>query len=98
MTEPQFKTIDGHKIDLPDGRSVWAGEHDDSWYLQFEDGNGNSRKLRISYEAAAALVQLLTTKPDEVLRFVVKIKKPGEQFEWQQIIHPELPPAAESQP
>lgn len=79
-----LKTIDGHQIELSEGRKVFAGEHDDSWYIQFISAEGAIRRIRISLEAADALVKLLTT-PQEIYRFVLDIKDGSHKetkWEW----------------
>jgi hypothetical protein len=92
MTEE--RTIDGHQIELSEGRKVWAGEVDDSWYIKFDDGKGNERSIRISYEAAGALMKLLTYSPHTLLRYVLKIQA-GEVSSWEQW-EPELETAVTS--
>lgn len=84
MTEmKKAVTIHGHQIELPEGRKVWAGEHDDSWYIQFVSKEGDVRKLRISYEAADALVKLITAKPETILRYVLTFMD-GHEMKWEQ--------------
>ena len=74
MTDtPKTIEIDGHRVELPEGRSVWAGKHDDSWFIQFTSSSGELRKLRLSYQAADALVELLREHNDVkmVYRYVL---------------------------
>lgn len=82
MTEPI--TISGHQIKLSEGREVWAGDHDNSWYIRFLSAEGAETKVRISYEAADALIKLLTQSPQQVWRYILKIEKDGKT-EWAEV-------------
>ena len=80
--EPKIHTINGHQIELPEGRKVWVGERDDSFYIQFISKEGDIRRLRISHEAADALVKLLTA-PQEIYRFILRLKDETKMtWEW----------------
>lgn len=91
--QPDTRTIHGHQIELSEGRKVWAGDNDDSWYIRFDDGNGGERRLRISYEAADALVKLIS-KPETILRYVLTVD--GEETKWEKF-EPELVGASSPQ-
>ena len=56
MTGPELATreIHGHQIHLSEGRIVWAGKHDDSWYVSFNNGKGDLHKFRISLHLTPA--------------------------------------------
>lgn len=81
MTEDAPKTFTLHArfVDLDGGRRVEAGQHDDSWYIKFHNGQGGVHTLRLSNEAATALVQILTEPLEEIARWTLRLK--GETWE-----------------
>lgn len=69
-------------IELDGGRKVEAGRHDESWYIKFHNGEGGVHSVRISYDAANALMQLLTEPGPDIEAWTVEFKPAS----WQQIV------------
>lgn len=97
--EAGTRTIEGHQIELSGGRLVWAGEYDDSWYIRFNDGAGNERGLRLSYEATNALMSLVAGKArreatQEIYRYVISVADTIDQMKWE-VVHPQSPQGSE---
>lgn len=64
-------TIHGHECTLSDGRSVWAGQYENSWYVKFVGPAGETR-LRLSFEGAIALVSLLDRRETKMLSLLTE--------------------------
>lgn len=93
--------VDGMKIDLPNGRYVWTGERDNSFYIEFCNSEGVKSRIRLSPEAAEALRYLLG-KPEategSIRTFLVHMTKAvteaREQMVWKEVKIDTLPNVA----
>jgi len=70
--------LPGHGIELPGGRSVWAGYHEDSssWYIHFTNNNNPEplTAIRLHADAAEALVRLLDNNAyDAIHRWILEV-------------------------
>jgi hypothetical protein len=70
--------IPGFKVDLDADRHVWVGHKDPDFFLWFKNGEVDTR-LRLSEEAASALIQLLSgffiTDHGEAVKWLVTLSE-----------------------
>lgn len=80
--------IDGHQIELSEGRSVFYAEHEGVHYFKFKNSEGTETKFKLSGDATEALINLLTA-PKELSRWVLRLRdKAGS---WEQVVDGALP-------
>lgn len=92
------RTIEGHMIELSDGRHVWVGKDEDRFLVQFRSPEGKLTRLVISKEAGDALHYLLgepTTADQIVKKFIMHmtaaVNKEAQRLEWREVKPDELP-------
>lgn len=91
--------VNGHQIDLSDGRHVFVAEHEGAFLIEFKNKDGKITRLALSRDAGEALRYLLGdehAQPADVikkyLRFItIASEATKERMEWQLVPRDEAP-------
>ena len=85
--------LEGYRVDLDDKRHVFVARHDDAFWIQFKNADGDVTRMRLSIEAGEALRYLLqdeVPKPEEAIKkFMLHMSLAGPklepQYDWREV-------------